>query len=48
VLGISKFELAVCVFKGSGVTWGPQSHTYTSYNNIRNGLPMFLEINVHV
>ena len=48
MLGISKFELAVCVFKGSGVTWGPQSHTYTSYNNIRNGLPMLLEINVHV
>ena len=39
ILGISKFELVVCVFKGFGVIWGPQSHTYTSYNNVRNGLP---------
>ena len=31
-----------------GVIWGPQSHTYTSYSNTRNGLPMLLEIHVHV
>jgi len=39
MLGISKSELVVCVFKGFGVIWGPQSHTHTSYNNVRNGLP---------
>ena len=48
MLGISKFELALCVLKVSGVIWGPQSHTDTSYNNIRNGLLMLLEIHVHV
>ena len=34
---IAKYELAVCVFRHYGVIWGPQSHTYTSYNNVRNG-----------
>ena len=40
MLGIAKYELAVCVFTGFGVILGPQSHTYTGYNNVRNGLPM--------
>jgi len=47
-LGIATSELVVCVLMCFGVIWGPQSHTYTSYSNTRNGLPMLLEIHVHV
>ena len=48
MLGIAKSELAVCVFMCFVVILGPQSHTYTSYSNIRNGLPMFVETHAHV
>ena len=48
MLGISKSEVVVCVFMCFGVIWGPQSHTYTSYNKVRKGLSTLVEIHVHV
>jgi hypothetical protein len=48
MLGISKSELVVCLFMGFGVIRGPQSHIYTSYSNVRNGLPVLVGIHIRV